>query len=79
MSSGVLRALRRALTHYHPDKNRAELYGAEWAQLAEDVSKMLTELLEHYRRRIATTASSIDEELIVRGHVDEAPPGARWM
>ena len=73
MSSGVLRALRRALTHYHPDKNRAEQYGAEWAQLAEDVSKMLTELLEHYRRRIASTAALIDD------HVDEAPPSSRWM
>jgi hypothetical protein len=59
MSSGVLRALRKALTLYHPDKNRAEEHGAEWAGLAEEVSKMATALLEHYRARI-TTASAAD-------------------
>ena len=52
MSAEVLRALRRSLVLYHPDKNRRTEHGAEWAQLAEEISKLASMLLEHYRRRI---------------------------
>ena len=59
MSSGVLRALRRALLLYHPDKNRAEEHGGEWAAVAEEVTKMATSLLLHYRDRVAASSADL--------------------
>ena len=58
MSTGVIRALRRALTLYHPDKNRPQDHGEEWAHLAEELAKLATVLLETYRRRISSTSSA---------------------
>ena len=40
-----VRALRRALVHYHPDKNRAEVHGVRWAVLCEELAKLATQLL----------------------------------
>jgi hypothetical protein len=57
MSVGVIKALRRALTVYHPDKNRLEAYGTEWAHAAEELAKIASFLLEHYRRRVAQATS----------------------
>ena len=57
MSAGVLKVLRRALTLYHPDKNREDARGAEWAATAEELAKMATALLEEYRRKIRATSS----------------------
>ena len=71
MSAGVLKCLRRALLLYHPDKNRAEDTGAEWAALAEEVSKMGTELMAHYRQRVAATSS---EDLFVEPEEVQAQP-----
>ena len=45
-------ALRKALLLYHPDKNRADNHGREWASTAEAVTRMATALLDYYRRRI---------------------------
>lgn len=58
MSTAVIRALRKALTLYHPDKNRAEELGAEWAAMAEELAKMASLLLETYRRKITATSTS---------------------
>ena len=55
MSPAVIKALRRALLLYHPDKNRA--HGDEWAETAEEIAKMATALLEYYRRRISASES----------------------
>ena len=48
MSAGVLKALRRAMVVYHPDKNRKEVVGEEWAATAEEVTKMASWLFAHY-------------------------------
>ena len=57
MSAGVLRALRQALIVFHPDRNRAEARGAEWASVAEEISKMATELIEQYKGRVQQPSS----------------------
>ena len=51
MSPAVIKALRRALLLYHPDKNRA--HGDDWAETAEEIAKLATALIEHYRRRVS--------------------------
>lgn len=62
MSAGVLRALRRALVYYHPDRNLEGEYGREWAGVAEEVSKMATQLHDHYKRHISTaTSETLDD------------------
>ena len=63
MSTGVLRALRRALVYYHPDRNRVEDHGAEWAGVAEEVSKIATQLHEYYKRHISTNTSNVLEDV----------------
>jgi hypothetical protein len=68
MSTGVIRALRRALTLYHPDKNLAQEHGEEWAQVAEELAKMATVLLETYRRKISSASGPGSS-----GDVGEAP------
>lgn len=60
MSNGVLRALRRSLQLYHPDKNRVGTHGEEWVATAEDVTKLATMLLNHYRARISTSSSRLE-------------------
>ena len=40
-----VRLLRRALVLYHPDKNRAEQYGVQWAAFCEEMAKLATALL----------------------------------
>ena len=77
MSSGVLRALRRALLLYHPDKNRAEEHGGEWAAVAEEVTKMATSLLLHYRDRVAASSADLNrgaEESGTRTAWQSGPP-----
>ena len=59
MSSGVTRALRRSLLLYHPDKNRKDIHGAEWAEAAEELAKLATVLLENYRRRIKASTEGV--------------------
>ena len=41
----ILRSIRRALVLYHPDKNRPAEHGQEWAAMAEELSKMASQLL----------------------------------
>ena len=59
MSTDVIKALRRALTMYHPDKNRKDIHGAEWAEAAEELAKLSTVLLENYRRRIKASTEGV--------------------
>ena len=56
MSGGVLRALRRSLLLYHPDKNRSQDHGDEWAGQAEQITRIATAVLDYYRRRIGSSA-----------------------
>ena len=55
-----VRALRKALRQYHPDKNRAELYGVRWAALCEEVAKLATLLLREEMSAAATPVASYD-------------------
>ena len=59
MSPAVLRCLRRALVLYHPDKNRPDEMGTEWAAIAEEVTKMGTEIIAYYRQRISASSSEL--------------------
>ena len=60
MSVGVTKALRRALVLYHPDRNQEAEHGQEWAQSAEELAKLATVLLEHYRRRVSAAEGTAE-------------------
>ena len=50
LSRTAPRALMEAIRIYHPDKNRVDEYGAEWAAAAEELTKMATALYTEHRR-----------------------------
>ena len=51
-----VKLLRRALVHYHPDKNRAEQHGVAWAAFCEEIAKLATGLLAEEMHASVTEA-----------------------
>jgi hypothetical protein len=45
--SCVKKALQKAVTHYHPDRQMK--YGMKWKVLCEEICKELTKLYEHFK------------------------------
>ncbi|CAL4237620.1 unnamed protein product, partial [Meganyctiphanes norvegica] len=42
-------ALKKAIVHYHPDKQNVKLHGMKWFVLAEEITKVLTRKYEYFK------------------------------
>jgi len=42
-------ALKKALQHYHPDKQDKEQHGKKWAVLCEEITKLLNGRYEYFK------------------------------
>ena len=48
-TEGQKQALKKAIVHYHPDKQDVKLHGKKWFIFAEEITKVLTRKYECFK------------------------------